>query len=391
MRIPGRRQLAAAAGICFAAAACGQKGPPLAPLHLVPEAPSQVTVRRLSERARVRFVLPSRNVNGPGRLDLDHVEIYAITVGPGVTPPNRELFTKANVVGRIEVKPAPIEGEPPKEGDPRPGPGDTVTFEEELTTEKLTPVPPPPPPKPAAAVSPEAAAAAAAAAAKAATGEPNRVYALRGVSRSGRTGAPSTRVQLPVLPLPAPPVELRTTMAESGVVLEWKPNEKAPTAQFNVYRGGDEMQPLNDSLLKEPRFEHGGAPLGEEQCYRVRSVGVVGEVALEGDLSEPACITPKDVFPPAAPKRLDVVPTAGQISLIWDASPEKDLAGYLVLRGDAPDGPLTPLTPAPIKETSYRDATVKPGVRYVYAIVAVDTATTPNTSKESARQEEVAR
>ena len=52
---------------------------------------------------------------------------------------------------------------------------------------------------------------------------------------------------------------------------------------------------------------------------------------------------------------------------------------------------LTAITPTPIKETSYRDITVKPGTRYIYAIVAVDTATPPNTSPQSARVEETAR
>ena len=32
------------------------------------------------------------------------------------------------------------------------------------------------------------------------------------------------------------------------------------------------------------------------------------------------------------------MPTAGQISLIWDANTEQDLAGYLVLRGEGADG-----------------------------------------------------
>ena len=62
--------------------ACGKKGPPLAPLHLVPAAASEMSVRRVADRARLRFVLPSRNENGPGPLELDRVEIFAMTVGP---------------------------------------------------------------------------------------------------------------------------------------------------------------------------------------------------------------------------------------------------------------------------------------------------------------------
>ena len=114
-------------------------------------------------------------------------------------------------------------------------------------------------------------------------------------------------------------------------------------------------------------------------------------MTLEGEPSAPRCVTPLDQFPPAAPEGLAGVPTPGQISLIWNANTEKDLAGYLILRADAPDGELKAITPAPIKETSYRDTTVKPGMRYIYAIVAVDTATPPNVSPQSARVEETAR
>jgi hypothetical protein len=517
-----RVRLAAAATSCLLAIACGQKGPPLAPLHLVPNAVTELSVRRVSDRAQLRFVLPVRNVNGPGPIELDHVEIYAITVPPGYVPPNRLLFSKAYLVGQMAVRPAPIEGEPPPaEDDKRPGPGDAVTFEDELTAEKLTPITPPvvvepkptgarppgaaaapsapptatagaatpaapttaagaapppvtatppepapvpalpaalppvaalppepaplpalpgtllpvpalpdaatPPPEPApvpalpatpppvaappgAATTPpplpggpptvrplppadvaQASKPAAAVAKAPVPGEPTRVYVVRGVTKSGRTGAPSPRIQMPMRPVPPPPQELKTRITETAVVVEWKPNEKAPTAAFNVYRADDPKRPVNPALLKGPAFEDAGAKLGEERCYQVRSVGVVGGVRLEGDLSEPTCVTPKDSFPPAAPKGLAAVPTPGQISLIWDANTEKDLAGYLVLRGDAPDGALKAITPAPIKETSYRDTTVKTGVRYIYVIVAVDTATPPNTSAQSPRVEETAR
>ena len=70
----------------------------------------------------------------------------------------------------------------------------------------------------------------------------------------------------------------------------------------------------------------------------------------KGSRRRPQCVTPRDQFAPAAPRGLAAVPTAGQISLIWDANTEKDLAGYLVLRGDAPDGPLAAITPAPIRK-----------------------------------------
>ena len=75
--------------------------------------------------------------------------------------------------------------------------------------------------------------------------------------------------------------------------------------------------------------------------------------------------------------------------MIWDANSEGDLAGYLVLRGEAPGDTLQPITQEPVAAATYRDETVKPGVRYLYSVVAVDRA--GNRSAESNRQEETAR
>jgi hypothetical protein len=79
------------------------------------------------------------------------------------------------------------------------------------------------------------------------------------------------------------------------------------------------------------------------------------------------------------------------VNLIWEPNGEADLAGYLVLRGSAPDGTLQRLTPSPIAEATYRDQTATPGVRYVYAVVAVDRGSPPNVSELSNRVEESSR
>jgi fibronectin type 3 domain-containing protein len=81
----------------------------------------------------------------------------------------------------------------------------------------------------------------------------------------------------------------------------------------------------------------------------------------------------------------------GVISLIWEGVEAADLAGYIVLRGDAPSGDLAPLFDTPLRESTYRDTSAKPGVRYVYAVVAVDRTTPPNRSPISNTVEETAR
>ena len=398
---------AAAALALVAAGACGQKGPPLAPLRLVPAPVTELSARRQADTVRLRFVLPTTNSNGPGAVDLDRVEVYAMTVPAGTTPANRDLLSAAHLVGRIAVRPAPSAeqtAETPA-ADARPSPGEAVTFEEALTPAALVPAATPAAPPPAdagarpagvAGLDPDPQATAVLPAddpapAPPAAGPPVRVYAVRGATRSGRTGPPSSRVQVPVVAVPPPPADLSARYTETAVVLEWKPAGDAAPQRFNVYRAGDLVQPLNPAPLPAPAYETAGVQFGEEQCYRVRSVEVAGEVSIEGEPSPPVCVTPRDEFPPSPPKGLAAVPTPGQISLIWDASPERDVAGYLVLRGQAGDERLQAITPAPIRETSYRDTSVTPGTRYVYSIVAVDAGSPPNMSAQSERREETAR
>ena len=152
MRVPGAAKTVATALVLTTLAGCGKKGPPLAPLRLVPAAAAELSARRSGDDVELRFLLPTANANGPGTIDLAKVEVYAITIGPGaVTPPNRDLLTTPRVVGTIAVRPPPVEGEgsdtPSKPGAPpdtRPAPGDQVTFVDQLTAEKLKPIAPSP-------------------------------------------------------------------------------------------------------------------------------------------------------------------------------------------------------------------------------------------------------
>ena len=133
------------------------------------------------------------------------------------------------------------------------------------------------------------------------------------------------------------------------------------------------------------------AEFGVERCYDVRTVVVQGPATLESEASPVACVTPVDTFPPAAPAGLAAVAGEGAVSLIWTGVAAPDLAGYLVLRAEAPNGTLAPLFDTPLKETTYRDASARPGVRYVYAVVAVDNTSPGNRSAASNTVEETAR
>lgn len=380
--------------------ACGKVGPPLPPLRLVPAAVTDVVARRAGNEVRFTFVLPTRNENGPGPVDLGRIEIYAGTVAAGaVAPPNRELFAPGNLIATIDVKQPPKEDAPEapaRPDDVRPSAGESATFVEELNEAKLrpvfttvappglqapvtattvttTPVEPPLPPL------------------------PTRIYGIRSATRNGRPGAPAARITIPLVDPPPAPTGVATRLTETGIVVSWTP-PPLPTPPagtmptpllFNVYTAAA-AAPVN-AVPVTPPFERVGITFGQEECFVVRSVMTERGTTIESAPSERVCTTPADTFAPAAPKGLQAVASTGAISLIWDANTDSDLGGYLVLRGVAPGDTLQALTSAPIRDTTFRDTTTKPGVRYVYAIVAVDRATPPNVSAQSNRAEETAR
>jgi hypothetical protein len=148
---------------------------------------------------------------------------------------------------------------------------------------------------------------------------------------------------------------------------------------------------LTPSPVSEPKFTDPRVEFGTERCYTVRSVEAYGTLRVQSENAAPACVKPSDVFPPAAPKSLAAVASPGAISLIWEPSNEPDLGGYLVYRSQAPDGQPQLLTPKPIRETTYRDESVRAGTRYSYFVVAVDVSTPPNVSDRSNTVDEIAR
>ncbi len=228
---------------------------------------------------------------------------------------------------------------------------------------------------------------------------------MRGVAKNGNIGQPTVRIDVPLLaapgrarPGPSP------SWDETSVVISWSPpaaaSDEAPGVLYNVYsvpagRTGEEgvpatvPVPLNPQPLETTSFTHAGAEPDKQQCFVVRSVATVGTAAIESDPSDPICVTPKDTFPPAAPKGLTAVSDNGAVNLVWDSNTESDLAGYVVLRGDAPGDTLRPLMRDSIRENRYTDRTATAGTTYVYAVIAVDKA--GNRSTPSNRVQETAR
>ncbi|MFO7692948.1 MAG: hypothetical protein R6V57_07690 [Vicinamibacterales bacterium] len=403
---------------------CGKKGPPLAPLARVPGRAMDIAARRTGDVVAVTFTIPSANIDESKPADIARVDVYAYTAMAQNDVRDTKRMT---LVGTVAVRKPPEPGAEDEKKEPVPPPppgpeesqGAPVTVIETLTAAMRVPLEPDEKPRVAPVADPVTwfdPAPAPPLAGPAPQAEPRRYYLVYGVSRGGNRGGASPRPAVPLGPPPAPPLRPRLETTEGGIVVNWdvppgarlpyqEPAregelratslgmESAPPLSYVVYRvpPAEGSARLTEKPVTALTFTDPGVEFGVERCYDVRTVRVQGTVTLESEPSPAACITPADTFPPPAPAALAAVAGEGAISLIWKGVAAADLAGYVVLRGEAPGGELTPLFEAPLGESTYRDATAKPGVRYVYAVVAVDRAAPPNRSAMSNTVEETAR
>jgi hypothetical protein len=125
-------------------------------------------------------------------------------------------------------------------------------------------------------------------------------------------------------------------------------------------------------------FQDTQAEFNKTYVYSVRSTAKYPEETVESADSNFVEVTPKDVFPPAAPQGLLAtwVPaeagTPGHLELSWAISPESDLAGYNVYRSDRSNASTTRLNTELLPTPTFRDMTIRPGQRCFYKVTAVD-------------------
>ena len=99
------------ATVVILTAACGKKGPPLAPFARVPAVVGNVTAQRIGDDVFVSFPVPTTNVDGQQPADIGSLEVYAITATkPPETDEHRKLAT---LVATLPVKPLLPAGIPP--------------------------------------------------------------------------------------------------------------------------------------------------------------------------------------------------------------------------------------------------------------------------------------
>ena len=322
---------------------CGKKGPPQAPLVIVPGQVTDLSVHRLGSRIYAQFTIPSQNQDESGPADLDRVDVYGLTMNSAAGGLDERVFLEhATLVASIDVRrPPPPDREPvspPERTDERPAQGEVVTVVDRLSPAVLTPVEVEEPGDPAPKSAPGDEEPRRLALLGSPVSDPplRRSYLALAFSRSGRRSRASSRMAVLLSGSPPSPPALSLGYREDVITVRWQPSGGTPRAEqapasatglpeqpivnsahaftYNVYgvsrRPGPPLAlpvPLNASPLQAPSYEDARVEFGVERCYVVRTVDTLDGFPIQSEASPLACVTPIDTFPPARPAGLMAV------------------------------------------------------------------------------------
>jgi hypothetical protein len=365
--------LLAAFALC--AAGCGKKGDPQPPFPRGPRAITDLKMEQEAANSVLTFSYPDRLMDGSPLTDLASMEIYryanppaALTAPPRPPPPRAAGGPKLDEAPAAGARRAAVNARAAEQNFYREAEkiatlpvgeiarrtrGATIVYEDSLP------------------------------ALLAARKTPLRslAYAVVSVRRGGEKSPLSNIVLLtPEVP-PGAPVLLAVTPEEGRICLEWLPPDKDLLGQpdpkiggYFVYRRALPDEDYGDPLSPKPfagtSYVDTTAPYDSKLVYTIRAT-LPDKPRIEGPPSEEAALDYRDVFPPPAPARLDALPEASLVRLVWDPSGAPDLAGYAVYRSEGGGKPVR-LNPELVPDSFFNDTTAKPGHRYTYTVTAVD-------------------
>jgi hypothetical protein len=336
--------------------ACGKRRPPLPPIERVQQRTEALSGVQRGNQVILSWPAPQRNAPDSSVQSIRRIDVYRLAEKPGAPLPltEEEFASRSTLIGSVTYD-------------------QIKTADQELSyTDTLE-----------------------------LAGEPIRLrYAVRFVNAAGQRAAFSNFLKIePAARIAQAPTLVKTDkeIAEDGITITWQPpaaNIDGSTPLnllgYNVYRM-DETQtavtptPLNSEPVSGAQYTDKTFQFGQDYRYFVRSVSLGTEGAqVESLNSNSISVSPRDVFPPAAPARITIAPAPGRISIFFPANEEPDIAGYTVYRStdeSLPKNRWTKLNSTLLTRTTFQDENVESGKRYYYYITATDQA--GNVSKPS--------
>ena len=337
--------------LCLFVAACGKRRPPLPPVERVQQRTELLSGAQQGNQVILSWPAPQRNAPNSSVQSIRRIDVYRLAEQPGapLALTEDEFAARATLVGSVTYEQIQTAG-------------DTLTYRDVLEL----------------------------------AGQPTRLrYALRYVNASGQRASfsnfltiePAARIaREPTIPgLPK--------VTEDAITISWQP----PTSNidgslpvnllgYNVYRTDETQtaigsQPINSQLISGTEYADKNFQFGKDYRYIVRAVSLgTGGAQVESLNSNAVSVSPKDIFPPAAPERPSIAapePSSARLAIFFAANKESDIAGYNIYRSTDPDLPKqnwTRLNQTLLTRTTYQDDKVESGKTYYYYVTAVDKA-----------------
>ncbi len=192
------------------------------------------------------------------------------------------------------------------------------------------------------------------------------------------------------------PVDVTAEAKDNQAVITWHVNEFDSAAfSYNIYRAYDSLgryTRLNSEMIV-PMFNDGNESAtemsfvdtlmknGRKYYYAVVSVDYADNESSRNNILS---VFAQDTKAPAVPKNIKSESGKLGISILWDLSPEDDIAGYALYRSVDVDSVFEKVHTdlLPLNVNRYEDVTAQSGDEYFYRLTAVDQA--GNESEQSA-------
>jgi hypothetical protein len=342
----GGRTAAAAVLAVLALAACGRKAPPVPPEQRLPAAVAAVEGHVRGDVIELAWTLPGHRADGTRLRDRAVARVFRAE-DTGTGEPKPAILHRGRLPGYVEIAAIPLDGSPAVAGDRvtvRDGPG-------------------------------------------LARGR-RYTYAVTTVDATGRESPPSPPLSLVFIATPSPPRDVVAEPGDREARLRWQTPATAgdggASLTYEVLRApgaGGALAPVTPQPVEPTAFVDRGLQNDQAYEYAVRAIRTERGTRAVSEPSPRVAVTPVDTTPPSPPRDLVAVPSAGAVRLSWLASPEPDVAGYLVHRG-TPGGELVRVGAVAAPGTTFTDRDVPPG-RYRYAVTAHDAGSRRNESGPS--------
>jgi hypothetical protein len=207
-------------------------------------------------------------------------------------------------------------------------------------------------------------------------------FRVRVISDRGKDGGWSDITRLRVIAPLRKPDGLKPEATAQGVKLTWAGLREPAGVTFRIRRREGKGDATEVATAAGYEWLDTQTRYGETYEYSVQSLMTAEGARAESAPSDPVSIVPVDRFPPAVPAGLTALAGPSSIELSWDPNTEPDFAGYFVYR--AVSGGALERLAGPLSAPSFSDKGARPGVKYSYAISAVD-----QTGNESPRSNAV--